>query len=144
MTTNKIVAQLLTRSNRLGSNPKFTNYAGGNTSAKGIALDPSTGKEVEVLYVKGSGGDLGTLKEAGLAALYLDRLKALADVYRGESFEDEMVGLFDYCSFGKTGAAPSIDTAMHGLVDVAHVDHLHPDSIIAFATAVDGPKLTQE
>jgi rhamnulose-1-phosphate aldolase/alcohol dehydrogenase len=144
MTTNKIVAQLLTRSNRLGSNPKFTNYAGGNTSAKGTAVDPSTGKEVEVLYVKGSGGDLGTLKEAGLAALYLDRLKALADVYRGESFEDEMVGLFDYCSFGKTGAAPSIDTAMHGLVDVAHVDHLHPDSIIAFATAVDGPKLTQE
>lgn len=141
---NKTVQELLGRSNRLGSNPKFTNYAGGNTSAKGQATDPSTGAVVEVMYVKGSGGDLGTLKENGLATLYLDRLKALANVYRGVEFEDEMVALFDYCAFGRNGAAPSIDTAMHGLVDVAHVDHLHPDSIIAFATSVDGPELTKK
>ena len=140
----KTVQELLGRSNRLGSNPKFTNYAGGNTSAKGQATDPSTGAVVEVMYVKGSGGDLGTLKENGLATLYLDRLKALANVYRGVEFEDEMVALFDYCAFGRNGAAPSIDTAMHGLVDVAHVDHLHPDSIIAFATSVDGPELTKK
>jgi rhamnulose-1-phosphate aldolase/alcohol dehydrogenase len=142
--TNKTIEELLGRSNRLGSNPKFTNYAGGNTSAKGAAKDPSTGKDVELLYVKGSGGDLGTLKEAGLAGLYLDRMRALVDVYRGVEYEDEMVALFDYCTFGRGGAAPSIDTAMHGLVDVAHVDHLHPDSIIALATAADGPTLTKE
>ena len=141
---NKTIEELLGRSNRLGSNPKFTNYAGGNTSAKGEAKDPSTGKDVEVLYVKGSGGDLGTLKEAGLAGLYLDRMRALVNVYRGVEHEDEMVALFDYCTFGRGGAAPSIDTAMHGLVDVAHVDHLHPDSIIALATAADGPALTKE
>lgn len=144
MAINKAVEELLGRSNRLGSNPKYTNYAGGNTSATGEIKDPSTGETVEVLYVKGSGGDLGTLKESGLAVLYLDRLKALANVYRGEQFEDEMVGLFDYCSFGRNGAAPSIDTAMHALVDVAHVDHLHPDSIIALATSIDGPALTKK
>ena len=141
---NKAVEELLGRSNRLGRNPKYTNYAGGNTSAKGHATDPSTGAIVEVIYVKGSGGDLGTLKETGLATLYLDRLKALANVYRGVEFEDEMVALFDYCAFGRSGAAPSIDTAMHGLVDVAHVDHLHPDSIIALATSVDGLELTKK
>ncbi len=139
-----IIQELLGRSNRLGSNPKYTNYAGGNTSAKGKALDPSTGEYVEVIYVKGSGGDLGTLKETGLAALYVDRLKALGNVYRGVEFEDEMVALFDYCAFGRSGAAPSIDTAMHGLVNVAHVDHLHPDSIIALATSVGGPELTKK
>ena len=144
MASNKTIEELLGRSNRLGSNPKYTNYAGGNTSAKGVTKDPSTGLDVEVMYVKGSGGDLGTLKEGGLAALYLDRLKALANVYRGLEHEDEMVALFDYCTFGKSGAAPSIDTAMHGLVDVAHVDHLHPDSIIALATAADGPALTKK
>ena len=142
--TNKTIEELLRRSNLLGSNPKFTNYAGGNTSAKGVAKDPSTGKDVELLYVKGSGGDLGTLKESGIAGLYLDRMRALVDVYRGVEHEDEMVALFDYCTFGRGGAAPSIDTAMHGLVDFAHVDHLHPDSIIALATAVDGPALTKE
>lgn len=144
MASNKTIEELLGRSNRLGSNPKYTNYAGGNTSAKSATKDPSTGLDVEVMYVKGSGGDLGTLKEGGLAALYLDRLKALANVYRGLEQEDEMVALFDYCTFGKSGAAPSIDTAMHGLVDVAHVDHLHPDSIIALATAADGPALTKK
>lgn len=144
MATNRTVEDLLERSNRLGANPKFTNYAGGNTSAVGKIVDPSTGETVDVLYVKGSGGDLGTLKEYGLAVLYLDRLKALANVYRGEKYEDEMVALFDFCAFGRSGAAPSIDTAMHALVDVAHVDHLHPDSIIALATSVDGPTLTKE
>ena len=144
MSENKAVNDLLARSNRLGSNPKITNYAGGNTSAKGESLDPSTGEVVEVLYVKGSGGDLGTLKASGLAALYLDRMRALVNVYRGVEFEDEMVALFDYCSFGRGGAAPSIDTAMHGLVEYAHVDHLHPDSIIALATSLDGETLTKK
>ena len=144
MSENRAINDLLGRSNRLGSNPKFTNFAGGNTSAKGKSLDPSTGNEVEVLYVKGSGGDLGTLKESGLAALYLDRMRALINVYRGVEHEDEMVALFDYCSFGRGGAAPSIDTAMHSLVEYSHVDHLHPDSIIALATSLDGEALTKE
>jgi rhamnulose-1-phosphate aldolase/alcohol dehydrogenase len=142
--SDKVVKELLERSNRLGSNPKFTNYAGGNTSAKGSATDPLTGDQVEVLYVKGSGGDLGTLTEKGLATLYLDRLRGMTSVYRGLDHEDEMVGLFDFCAFGRGGAAPSIDTAMHGLVDQAHVDHLHPDSIIALATSKDGRELTKK
>ena len=99
--------------------PRNTNYAGGNTSAKGTATDPVTGADVELMWVKGSGGDLGTLTEAGLAVLRLDRLRALADVYPGVDREDEMVAAFDYCLHGKGGAAPSIDTAMHGLVDAA-------------------------
>ncbi|MER7053688.1 bifunctional aldolase/short-chain dehydrogenase [Streptomyces sp. NPDC000351] len=138
------VAGLLARSHRLGSDPRNTNYAGGNTSAKGTATDPVTGGELELLWVKGSGGDLGTLKAEGLAALRLDRLHALKDVYPGVEREDEMVAAFDYCLHGKGGAAPSIDTAMHGLVDAAHVDHLHPDSGIALACAADGEKLTAE
>jgi rhamnulose-1-phosphate aldolase/alcohol dehydrogenase len=137
------VAALLERSNRLGADPANTNYAGGNTSAKGWATDPATGDPVELLWVKGSGGDLGTLREAGLAVLRLDRLRALVDTYPGVEREDEMVAAFDYCLHGRGGAAPSIDTAMHGLVEAAHVDHLHPDSGIAFATAVDGEALTQ-
>ena len=92
--------------------------------------------------MKGSGGDLGTLTESGLAVLRLDRLRALSHVYPGVDREDEMVAAFDYTLFGKGGAAPSIDTAMHGLVDAAHVDHLHPDAGIAFATAADGEALT--
>ena len=142
--TNDTVAQLIERSNRLGADPKNTNYAGGNTSAKGTATDPVTGADVELLWVKGSGGDLGTLTEPGLAVLRLDRLRALVDVYPGVDREDEMVAAFDYCLHGKGGAAPSIDTAMHGLVDAAHVDHLHPDSGIAIATAADGESLTQK
>jgi rhamnulose-1-phosphate aldolase/alcohol dehydrogenase len=138
------VAALLARSNRLGSDPKNTNYAGGNASAKGTATDPVTGRPAELMWVKGSGGDLGTLTEAGLAVLRLDPLRALAGVYPGVEREDEMVAAFDFCAFGKGGAAPSIDTAMHGLVDAAHVDHLHPDAGIAFATAADGEKLTRE
>ncbi|HEY6569377.1 MAG TPA: bifunctional aldolase/short-chain dehydrogenase [Candidatus Limnocylindrales bacterium] len=135
---------LLDRSRRLGANPRNTNYAGGNTSAKGTAIDPVTGGLVELLWVKGSGGDLGTLTDAGLAVLRLDRLRALVDVYPGIEREDEMVAAFDYCLHGRGGAAPSIDTAMHGLVDAAHVDHLHPDSGIALATAADGEALTRE
>ena len=137
------VRELLDRSNRLGSDPANTNYAGGNTSAKGSAVDPVTGKPVDLLWVKGSGGDLGTLTEAGLAVLRLDRVRGLVDVYRGVEHEDEMVAAFDHCLHGRGGAAPSIDTAMHALVDAAHVDHLHPDSGIALATAVDGEKLTE-
>ncbi len=140
--TNSAVADLIGRSNRLGSDPKNTNYAGGNTSAKGSETDPVTGEPVELLWVKGSGGDLGTLTEAGLAVLRLDRMRRLVDVYPGIDREDEMVAAFDYCLHGKGGAAPSIDTAMHGLVDAAHVDHLHPDSGIAIATAADGEELT--
>src|SRR4051794_5560941 len=142
--TNPAAADLIARSNRLGSDPKVTNYAGGNTSAKGTATDPATGKPVELLWVKGSGGDLGTLTESGLAVLRLDALRALANVYPGVEREDEMVAAFDYTLFGKGGAAPSIDTAMHGLVEAAHVDHLHPDSGIALATAADGDALTRE
>jgi rhamnulose-1-phosphate aldolase len=133
---------LIARSNRLGADPRNTNYAGGNTSAKGTETDPVTGEPVELLWVKGSGGDLGTLTESGLAVLRLDRMRALTDVYPGVDREDEMVAAFDYCLHGKGGAAPSIDTAMHGLVDAAHVDHLHPDSGIAIATAADGEELT--
>ncbi|MCI1017129.1 bifunctional aldolase/short-chain dehydrogenase [Microbacterium sp. C5A9] len=140
--TNPTAAALIERSNRLGADPKNTNYAGGNTSAKGTETDPVTGQPVELLWVKGSGGDLGTLKEQGLAVLRLDRMRALVDVYPGLDREDEMVAAFDYCLHGKGGAAPSIDTAMHGLVDAAHVDHLHPDSGIAIATAADGEALT--
>ncbi|RAO27809.1 putative oxidoreductase YuxG [Micromonospora saelicesensis] len=138
------VQALIARSNRLGADPTTTNYAGGNTSAKGAATDPATGGPVELLWVKGSGGDLGTLTASGLATLRLDRLRALVDVYPGVEREDEMVAAFDYCLHGRGGAAPSIDTAMHGLVDAAHVDHLHPDAGIAIATAEDGPELTKE
>jgi rhamnulose-1-phosphate aldolase/alcohol dehydrogenase len=142
--TADTVRELLERSNRLGSDPRNTNYAGGNTSAKGTGLDPATGREAELLWVKGSGGDLGTLSEAGLAVLRLDRVRAMRDVYTGVEREDEMVATFDFCLHGKGGAAPSIDTAMHALVDAAHVDHLHPDSGIALATAADGEALTKE
>ena len=141
--TNPVVHDLLARSNRLGSDPRNTNYAGGNTSAAGTATDPVTGRDVELLWVKGSGGDLGTLTEPGLAVLRLDRLRSLVDVYPGVDREDEMVAAFDFCLHGRGGAAPSIDTAMHGLVRAAHVDHLHPDSGIALATAADGEELTR-
>ncbi|MGB3481918.1 MAG: bifunctional aldolase/short-chain dehydrogenase [Mycobacterium sp.] len=142
--SNQTVTELINRSNRLGADPKNTNYAGGNTSAKGTETDPVTGEPVELMWVKGSGGDLGTLTEKGLAVLRLDRMRALAKVYPGVDREDEMVAAFDYCMHGKGGAAPSIDTAMHGLVDAAHVDHLHPDSGIAIAAAADGEELTKQ
>ncbi|QIV86991.1 bifunctional aldolase/short-chain dehydrogenase [Glutamicibacter mishrai] len=140
--TTSAAAALIERSNRLGQDKKNTNYAGGNTSAKGTTIDPVTGENIELLWVKGSGGDLGTLTEQGLSTLRLDRMRALVDVYPGVDREDEMVAAFDYCLHGKGGAAPSIDTAMHGLVNANHVDHLHPDSGIAIATAKDGQELT--
>jgi rhamnulose-1-phosphate aldolase/alcohol dehydrogenase len=141
---HEAVRELLDRSHRLGADPRNTNYAGGNTSAKGTETDPATGGPVELMWVKGSGGDLGTLTEPGLAVLRLDRLRGLTEVYPGLDREDEMVAAFDYCLHGRGGAAPSIDTAMHGLVDVPHVDHLHPDAGIAIATAADGEALTKE
>jgi rhamnulose-1-phosphate aldolase/alcohol dehydrogenase len=141
--TSPPVSALIDRSNRLGADPQNTNYAGGNTSAKGLGIDPVTGTPVELMWVKGSGGDLGTLTEAGLAVLRVDRLRALVDVYPGVEREDEMVAAFDYCLHGPGGAAPSIDTPLHGLIDAAHVDHLHPDSGIALATAADGEELTR-
>jgi rhamnulose-1-phosphate aldolase/alcohol dehydrogenase len=142
--TNPVVSELLGRSNRLGADPRNTNYAGGNTSANGAETDPVTAQPVELLWVKGSGGDLGTLTEPGLAVLRLDRIRSLVDVYPGVEREDEMVAAFDYCLHGRGGATPSIDTAMHALVRAAHVDHLHPDSGIALATAADGEELTRE
>ena len=142
--THPTVQELIARSNRLGADPTTTNYAGGNTSAKGSETDPVTGQPVDLIWVKGSGGDLGTLTEKGLAVLRLDRMRALVDVYPGVEREDEMVAAFDFCLHGKGGAAPSIDTAMHGLVEADHVDHLHPDAGIAIATAADGEALTKE
>ena len=142
--TAQPASDLVARSNRLGADPRNTNYAGGNTSAKGAVTDPVTQQPTELMWVKGSGGDLGTLTDSGLAVLRLDRLRSLADVYPGVEREDEMVAAFDYCLHGKGGAAPSIDTAMHGLVDAPHVDHLHPDSGIALATAKDGETLTKQ
>lgn len=140
----RAVKELLQRSRSLGSDPRNTNYGGGNTSAKGRVTDPATGKPIDVLWVKGSGGDLQTLTETGLCTLRMDRFLALQDVYPGEHAEDDMVALLDYCLHGRGGAAPSIDTAMHGLVDLPHVDHLHPDSGIAIATSADGEKLTRK
>ncbi|WP_062352822.1 bifunctional rhamnulose-1-phosphate aldolase/short-chain dehydrogenase [Herbidospora yilanensis] len=139
-----VVDDLLNRCHELGADPRNTNYAGGNASAKGSQTDPVTGEPVDLMWVKGSGGDLGTLTATGLAVLRLDRLRALTKVYPGADHEDEMVEAIDFCTHGKGGAAPSIDTAMHGLVDAAHVDHLHPDSGIAIATAVDGEELTRK
>ncbi|QVQ53941.1 bifunctional aldolase/short-chain dehydrogenase [Spiractinospora alimapuensis] len=144
MATHPEVHALLERSHRLGADPRNTNYAGGNASAKGRETDPVTGTPVELMWVKGSGGDLGTLTESGLAVLRVDRIRALQDVYPGVDREDEMVAAFDHCLHGRGGAAPSIDTAMHGLVDANHVDHLHPDSGIALACAADGEALTRE
>jgi rhamnulose-1-phosphate aldolase/alcohol dehydrogenase len=138
------VEALVERSHALGSDPRVTNYGGGNTSCKATVTDPVTGEPSEVLYVKGSGGDLGTLHPDGLATLRLERVRGLRGVYRGVDHEDEMVAAFDHCRWGTGGAAPSIDTAMHALVDARHVDHLHPDAVIALAAAVDGEALTKE
>ena len=138
------VGELLERAHRLGADPRNTNYAGGNASAKAMTTDPVTADEVEVMWVKGSGGDLGTLQEKGLAVLRLDRLRALSKVKPAVGNEEEMVGDLDHCAFGKGGAAPSIDTAMHGLVAYDHVDHLHPEVSIGLATAADSEALTKE
>jgi len=138
------VALLIYRSNLLGADLRLTNYGGGNTSCKAMAKDPLTGEEVEVMWVKGSGGDLGTLKRSGLAALYVDRLRSLKNVYRGIEHEDEMVELFNHCIYDLASKAPSIDTPLHGFLPFKHIDHLHPDAAIAIAAAKDGKKITQE
>jgi rhamnulose-1-phosphate aldolase/alcohol dehydrogenase len=138
------VDALVARSHALGADPRVTNYGGGNTSCKAAVVDPVTGAATDVLYVKGSGGDLGTLRPEGLATLRLDRVRALRGVYRGVAHEDEMVDAFEHCRWAGGGAAPSIDTAMHALVDAPHVDHLHPDAVIALAAAADGEALTKE
>jgi rhamnulose-1-phosphate aldolase/alcohol dehydrogenase len=138
------VALLIYRSNLLGADLRLTNYGGGNTSCKAMAKDPLTGKETEIMWVKGSGGDIGTLKKSGLAALYVDRLRALKNIYRGIEHEDEMVELFNHCIYDLASKAPSIDTPLHGFLPFKHIDHLHPDAAIAIAAAKDGKKITQE
>jgi len=138
------VALLIYRSNLLGADLRLTNYGGGNTSCKAMAKNPLTGEETEVMWVKGSGGDIGTLKKSGLAALYVDRLRSLKNVYRGLAHEDEMVELFNHCIYDLASKAPSIDTALHGFLPFKHIDHLHPDAAIAIAAAKDGKKITQE
>jgi rhamnulose-1-phosphate aldolase/alcohol dehydrogenase len=138
------VALLIYRSNLLGADLRLTNYGGGNTSCKLMDKDPLTGKPVEVMWIKGSGGDLGTLKKTGLAALYVDRLRSLKNVYRGLAFEDEMVALFNHSIFDLDSKAPSIDTALHGFLPFKHIDHLHPDAAIAIAAAKDGKQITEK
>jgi rhamnulose-1-phosphate aldolase/alcohol dehydrogenase len=138
------VALLIYRSNLLGADLRLTNYGGGNTSCKVQAKDPLTGQETEVMWVKGSGGDLGTLKKSGLAALYVDRLRSLKNIYRGVEHEDEMVELFNHCIFDLSSKAPSIDTPLHGFLPFAHIDHLHPDAAIAIAAAKDGKQITKD
>lgn len=138
------VALLLYRSNLLGADLRLTNYGGGNTSCKAMAPDPLTGKETEVMWIKGSGGDIGTLTRSGLAALYVDRLQNLENVYRGIEHEDEMVELFNHCIYDLASKAPSIDTPLHGFLPFKHIDHLHPDAAIAIAAAKDGKRITQE
>ncbi|MEP6682784.1 MAG: bifunctional aldolase/short-chain dehydrogenase [Parafilimonas sp.] len=138
------VALLIYRSNLLGADLRLTNYGGGNTSCKTKETDPLTGKEVDVMWIKGSGGDLGTMKKNGLAALYLDRLRDLKNVYRGLEYEDEMVELFNYCIYDLSSKAPSIDTPLHGFLPFKHIDHLHPDAAIAIAAAKDGKTITHD
>lgn len=135
---------LLYRSNLLGSDKRITNYGGGNTSAKVMGKDPLSDEDVEVLWVKGSGGDVGTIKMDGFATLYMDKLQALKSLYRGEEFEDEMVACLPHCTFNLNPRAASIDTPLHAYVPKTHVDHMHPDAIIAIAAAADSEKLTRE
>src|SRR6218665_207033 len=136
--------KLLYRSNLLGSDKRITNYGGGNTSAKVIEKDPLTGKDAEVLWVKGSGGDLGSIKRDGFSTLYMEKLEALKGLYRGVAFEDEMVGYLPHCTFNLNPRAASIDTALHAFVPRVHVDHMHPDAIIAIAASKNSKELTRE
>lgn len=138
------IALFLYRSNILGADLRITNYGGGNTSCKTMEKDPLTGIPEEVMWVKGSGGDIGTLTRKGIAGLYTDRLRSLKNVYRGLEFEDEMVALFYHCLHDLESAAPSIDTPLHGLLPFKHIDHLHPDALIAIAAAEDGEAITKE
>lgn len=138
------VALFLYRSNILGADLRITNYGGGNTSCKTMEKDPLTNEEVEVMWIKGSGGDIGTLTKAGIAGLYTERLRSLKDVYGGLEDEDRMVGLFNHCIFDLDSKAPSIDTPLHGLLPFKHIDHLHPDALIAVAAAKDSEQVTKE
>lgn len=138
------VALFLYRSNILGADLRITNFGGGNTSCKTIEKDPITNDEVEVMWIKGSGGDIGTLKRNGIAGLYNQRLHDLKKVYRGLDYEDEMVALFNHCIYDLDSRAPSIDTPLHGLLPFKHIDHLHPDALIAIAAAEDSEKITKE
>ncbi|MGE5520512.1 MAG: bifunctional aldolase/short-chain dehydrogenase [Candidatus Dadabacteria bacterium] len=138
------VGLLIYRSNLLGADLRLTNYGGGNTSCKTIEKDPLTGEDTEVMWVKGSGGDIGTLTRSGLAGLYVNRLRNLKNVYRGIKYEDEMVELFNHCIFDLKSKAPSIDTPLHGFLPFKHIDHLHPDAAIAIAAAKDGKRITEE
>lgn len=136
--------RLVYRSNLLGSDKRVTNYGGGNTSSKIVEKDPLTGQDVEVLWVKGSGGDLGSIRLDGFATLYMDRLKSLKSLYRGPEYEDEMVGYLPHCTFNLNPRAASIDTPLHAYVPHRYVDHMHPDAIIAIAAAKDSRALTQK
>ena len=138
------VALFLYRSNILGADLRITNYGGGNTSCKTIEKDPLTNEKVEVMWIKGSGGDIGTLNRAGIAGLYTERLRNLKKVYKGIHDEDRMVGLFNHCIYDLDSRAPSIDTPLHGLLPFKHIDHLHPDALIAVAAAKDSEKVTKE
>jgi len=138
------VALLIYRSNLLGADLRLTNYGGGNTSCKTVEKDPLTGEETEVMWVKGSGGDIGTLTRSGLAGLYVNRLRNLKNVYRGIQHEDEMVELFNHCIYDLNSKAPSIDTPLHGFLPFRHIDHLHPDAAIAIAAAKDGKQITEK
>lgn len=135
---------LVYRSNLLGSDKRITNYGGGNTSSKLDMTDPLTGETVQVLWVKGSGGDIGSIKLDGFATLYMDKLHSLRGLYKSDAQEDEMVGLYNHCTFNLNPRATSIDTALHGFIDHPHVDHVHPDAIIAIAASADSRTLTQE
>ncbi len=138
------VELFLYRSNILGADLRITNFGGGNTSCKTIEKDPLTNDEVEVMWIKGSGGDIGTLTKAGIAGLYTERLRNLKNVYGGLEDEDRMVGLFNHCIYDLDSKAPSIDTPLHGLLPFKHIDHLHPDALIAVAAAKDSEKVTKE
>ena len=136
--------RLVYRSNILGSDKRVTNYGGGNTSSKIYEKDPLTGEQVEVLWVKGSGGDSASIKLDGFATLYMDRLRALKSLYRGVAHEDEMVGYLPHATFNLNPRAASIDTPLHAYVPHPHVDHMHPDAIIAIAASKESRALTQE
>ncbi|MFK7814565.1 MAG: bifunctional aldolase/short-chain dehydrogenase [Maribacter sp.] len=138
------VALFLYRSNILGADLRITNYGGGNTSCRTIEKDPLTNEEVEIMWIKGSGGDIGTLTKSGIAGLYTERLRNLKNIYGGLEDEDRMVSLFNHCIFDLESKAPSIDTPLHGLLPFKHIDHLHPDALIAVAAAKDSEKVTKE
>ena len=141
---NDQVALFLYRSNILGQDLRITNYGGGNTSCKTMEKDPLTNEDIEVMWVKGSGGDIGTLTRSGIAGLFTNRLRDLKNVYKGLHDEDRMVGLFNHCIYDLESKAPSIDTPLHGLLPFKHIDHLHPDALIAIAAAKDSEKITKE